>query len=194
MENLFSWFDWAQRSTKKDVKVWAKHCTKKDLQVICDMDIPWTFSICFKDLLPAESGELATKSFLHELVDVLFAYICKSFRRSFKVLDFHHVHQLKDGVEGFTLELPDQPESLEQLLVDCRDTLRYGVKTGKRSVLYVVLLFSSCKLQNVKATLCNNLLLFEEYFYRQLVLVSSSNESWWYMVMWRTAEHTRRFH
>uniref|UniRef100_A0A8C2L250 Zgc:163121 n=1 Tax=Cyprinus carpio TaxID=7962 RepID=A0A8C2L250_CYPCA len=47
-----------------------------------------------------------------------------------KVLDFHYPHQLKEGLEGFSLELPDQPDNLEQLLVDCRDTLKYGVKTG----------------------------------------------------------------
>lgn len=89
----------------------------------------------YSDLLPAENGVGATKSFLLELVDILFAYICKSFQRSSKVLDFHHVHQLKDGLDGFTLELPDKPENLEQLLVDCQDTLKYGVKTGKTSIL-----------------------------------------------------------
>ncbi|CAF94975.1 unnamed protein product, partial [Tetraodon nigroviridis] len=46
------------------------------------------------------------------------------------VLDFHHPHQLKAGLEGLNMELPDQPETLEQLLVDCRDTLKYGVRTG----------------------------------------------------------------
>uniref|UniRef100_A0AAX7TSN5 Glutamate decarboxylase 1a n=1 Tax=Astatotilapia calliptera TaxID=8154 RepID=A0AAX7TSN5_ASTCA len=46
------------------------------------------------------------------------------------VLDFHHPHQLKEGLEGFSLDLPVQPETLEQLLVDCRDTLKYGVSTG----------------------------------------------------------------
>lgn len=85
----------------------------------------------YSDLLPAQNGVEATKSFLHELVDILFAYICKSFQRSSKVLDFHHAHQLKEGLDGFTLELPDKPDNLEQLLVDCRDTLKYGVKTGK---------------------------------------------------------------
>ncbi|XP_041914605.1 glutamate decarboxylase 1 isoform X3 [Alosa sapidissima] len=87
-------------------------------------------SIYSRDLLPAEDGVEATKSFMHELVDILFAYICKSLNRSSKVLDFHHVHQLKESLDGFTLELPDQPENLEQLLVDCQDTLKYGVKTG----------------------------------------------------------------
>ncbi|KAM7378677.1 hypothetical protein PAMP_004283 [Pampus punctatissimus] len=46
------------------------------------------------------------------------------------VLDFHHPHQLKEGLEGFSLDLSDQPETLEQILVDCRDTLKYGVNTG----------------------------------------------------------------
>ena len=47
-----------------------------------------------------------------------------------QVLDFHQPHQLKEGLEGFSLDVPDQPEALEQILVDCRDTLKYGVKTG----------------------------------------------------------------
>ncbi|KAJ8012020.1 hypothetical protein DPEC_G00064350 [Dallia pectoralis] len=83
-----------------------------------------------KDLLPAVNGEDSTKGFFQELVNILLNYVSCSFRRSSKVLDFHHPHQLKEGLEGFSLELPDQPENLEQLLVDCRDTLKYGVKTG----------------------------------------------------------------
>ncbi|XP_026142099.1 glutamate decarboxylase 1 [Carassius auratus] len=83
-----------------------------------------------KELFPAEDGEEATKHFLQELVNILLDYINKSLKRSSKVLDFHYPHQLKEGLEGFSLELPDQPDNLEQLLVDCRDTLKYGVKTG----------------------------------------------------------------
>lgn len=82
------------------------------------------------DLLPARNGEKYTESFLLEVFDILFSYIRKTFDGKSKVLDFHHPHQLLDGLEGFNLELPDQPESLEQILVDCRDTLKYGVKTG----------------------------------------------------------------
>jgi len=37
---------------------------------------------------------------------------------------------------GFSLELTGEQESLEQLLVDCRDTLKYGVKTGKIDVVF----------------------------------------------------------
>uniref|UniRef100_G3PPM1 Glutamate decarboxylase 1a n=1 Tax=Gasterosteus aculeatus aculeatus TaxID=481459 RepID=G3PPM1_GASAC len=82
------------------------------------------------DLLPAPGGEEMTGEFLKELVNILLAYISKSSQRSSKVLDFHHPHQLKEGLECFTLDLPDKPEPLEQLLVDCRDTLKYGVCTG----------------------------------------------------------------
>jgi len=38
---------------------------------------------------------------------------------------------------GFSLELTGEQESLEQLLVDCRDTLKYGVKTGKIDVVFI---------------------------------------------------------
>ncbi|CAL8343415.1 unnamed protein product [Merluccius merluccius] len=83
-----------------------------------------------KDLLPTTGGERVTCIFFQELVNILIGYIFKSNERSSKILDFHHPHQLKDSLEGFSLDLPDQPEPLEQILVDCRDTLKYGVKTG----------------------------------------------------------------
>ncbi|KAG7227566.1 hypothetical protein INR49_005381 [Caranx melampygus] len=83
-----------------------------------------------RDLLPAKNGEEQTMQFLLEVVEILTSYVRKTFDRSTKVLDFHHPHQLLEGMEGFNLELSDQPESLEQILVDCRDTLKYGVRTG----------------------------------------------------------------
>lgn len=85
----------------------------------------------YSDLLPAKNGEEQTVQFLLEVVDILLNYVRKTFDRSTKVLDFHHPHQLLEGMEGFNLELSDHPESLEQILVDCRDTLKYGVRTGK---------------------------------------------------------------
>ncbi|RXM29737.1 Glutamate decarboxylase 1 [Acipenser ruthenus] len=88
------------------------------------------FKRSYDDLLPAKNGEENTKQFLIEVVHILLNYVSKSFDRNTKVLDFHYPHQLKDGLEGFSLELSDNPENLEQLLVDCRDTLKYGVKTG----------------------------------------------------------------
>uniref|UniRef100_A0A8C3RMS0 Glutamate decarboxylase n=1 Tax=Chelydra serpentina TaxID=8475 RepID=A0A8C3RMS0_CHESE len=71
-----------------------------------------------------------TDQFLLEVVEILLNYIKKTYDGKSKVLDFHHPHQLLEGLEGFSLELRDQPEPLEQILVDCRDTLKYGVKTG----------------------------------------------------------------
>ncbi|XP_077411961.1 glutamate decarboxylase 1 isoform X4 [Vanacampus margaritifer] len=83
-----------------------------------------------KDLLPTLGGEGMTREFLQEIVNILMNYICKSCHRNSKVLDFHHPHQLKEGLEGFSLDLPEKPDTLEQILVDCRDTLKYGVSTG----------------------------------------------------------------
>ncbi|EHA98324.1 Glutamate decarboxylase 1, partial [Heterocephalus glaber] len=82
------------------------------------------------DLLPSEDGKNLTKSFLLQVVNILLHYIKKSFDVKSKILDFHHPHQLLEGLEGFNLELSDHPKSLEQLLVDCTDTLKYSVKTG----------------------------------------------------------------
>ncbi|XP_029442995.1 glutamate decarboxylase 1-like [Rhinatrema bivittatum] len=83
-----------------------------------------------RKLLPARNGEKCTEHFLLAVMDILLSYIKKTFDGKSKVLDFHHPHQLLDGLEGFSLELSDKPEPLEQILVDCRDTLKYGVKTG----------------------------------------------------------------
>uniref|UniRef100_A0A8C2D1L5 Glutamate decarboxylase 1b n=1 Tax=Cyprinus carpio TaxID=7962 RepID=A0A8C2D1L5_CYPCA len=105
-------------------------------QMSCDNSERFTraetdFSNLFaRDLLPAKNGEEPTIQFLLEVVEILTNYVRKTFDRSTKVLDFHHPHQLLEGMEGFNLELSDQPESLEQILVDCRDTLKYGVRTG----------------------------------------------------------------
>ncbi|XP_073726788.1 glutamate decarboxylase 1b isoform X1 [Misgurnus anguillicaudatus] len=105
-------------------------------QMSCDNNEHFTrtetdFSNLFaRDLLPAKNGEEPTIQFLMEVVEILTNYVRKTFDRSTKVLDFHHPHQLLEGMEGFNLELSDQPESLEQILVDCRDTLKYGVRTG----------------------------------------------------------------
>ncbi|XP_063779047.1 glutamate decarboxylase 1-like isoform X2 [Pseudophryne corroboree] len=87
-------------------------------------------SIFASDLLPARNGDKYTEGFLLEIFDILFNYIKRTFDGKSKVLDFHHPHQLLEGLEGFNLELSDQPEPLEQILGDCRDTLKYGVKTG----------------------------------------------------------------
>uniref|UniRef100_A0A8B9SBZ8 Glutamate decarboxylase n=1 Tax=Apteryx owenii TaxID=8824 RepID=A0A8B9SBZ8_APTOW len=89
------------------------------------------------DLLPTKNGESITEQFLPEVVEILLSYIKRTYDRKNKALDFHHPHQLLEGLEGFSLELSDQLERLEQILVDCRDTLKYGVKTGKVAKTYM---------------------------------------------------------
>lgn len=71
-----------------------------------------------------------TRGFLQEVLNILMDHICKFNQRSSKVLDYHLPHQLMEGLNGFSLNLPDHPETLEQILVDCRNTLKYGVCTG----------------------------------------------------------------
>uniref|UniRef100_A0A8C1K557 Glutamate decarboxylase 1b n=1 Tax=Cyprinus carpio TaxID=7962 RepID=A0A8C1K557_CYPCA len=110
-------------------------------QMSCDNSERFTraetdFSNLFaRDLLPAKNGEEPTIQFLLEVVEILTNYVRKTFDRSTKVLDFHHPHQLLEGMEGFNLELSDQPESLEQILVDCRDTLKFTYEIAPVFVL-----------------------------------------------------------
>jgi len=68
-----------------------------------------------------------TREFLKRVVDILLDYITKTNDRSTKILDFHHPEQMKQSID---LDIPDQPLNLDQLLVDCKDTMKYGVKTG----------------------------------------------------------------
>ncbi|KAM6210909.1 LOW QUALITY PROTEIN: glutamate decarboxylase 1-like [Sarcoramphus papa] len=81
------------------------------------------------DFLPAKNAEGFTEQFLLEVAEILLSYIKRTCDRE-KVLDFHYPHQLLEGLEGFSLELSDQTEPLEQMLADYGDTLKYRVKTG----------------------------------------------------------------
>ena len=49
--------------------------------------------------------------------------------RTWQVLDFHNPETLKDMM-GHCLHLTDEPQPLEQILSDCKETLKYCVKTG----------------------------------------------------------------
>jgi glutamate decarboxylase len=59
---------------------------------------------------------------------ILLDFIDKTNDRNEKILDFHHPDQL---LEVMDMSLPDNPQNLDQLLTDCKDTLKYQVKTGK---------------------------------------------------------------
>ncbi|KAL2085687.1 hypothetical protein ACEWY4_019007 [Coilia grayii] len=79
------------------------------------------------DLLPALDGDMKTMNFLQEVVDILLAYIVESFDRSTKVIDFHYPNEL---LQRNNWELSDEPESLDDILVSCRATLKYAIKTA----------------------------------------------------------------
>ncbi|NXT47166.1 DCE1 decarboxylase, partial [Pluvianellus socialis] len=69
--------------------------------------------------------------FLLEVVESFLSYFKIIYGGEIKVLDFHHLHHLLEGFEGFNLELSDLPEPLEQILADYRDTIKYRVKPDK---------------------------------------------------------------
>lgn len=82
------------------------------------------------ELLPSADGHMKTSLFLMEVVDILLDYIRKNNDRSTKVLDFHHPHTLKEMM-GHCLDIQEDPQNLEQILSDCKETLKYCVKTGE---------------------------------------------------------------
>ena len=74
-----------------------------------------------------KKAETNTEDFLQEVFDILMDYIKKSNDRNNKILDFHHPEQI---LEAMDFSLPDKPQNLDQILVDCKDALKYQVKTG----------------------------------------------------------------
>ena len=76
-----------------------------------------------------ESSQVKTTQFLNSVVDLLIDFVAKSNDRLCKVLDFHHPTTLRDMI-SHCLDIPDQPQDLEQILSDCKETLKYCVKTG----------------------------------------------------------------
>ncbi|KAG8573650.1 hypothetical protein GDO81_012484 [Engystomops pustulosus] len=86
------------------------------------------FSLLYStDLLPAKNGETETLRFLQEVIDILLQYVVKTFDRSTKVIDFHYPNEL---LQEYDWELSDQPQSLEGILLNCKTTLKYAIKTG----------------------------------------------------------------
>ena len=83
------------------------------------------------DLFPmssSKSAERATASFLEQVLDILLDHVRRSNDRKAKILDWHQPNQLREAMD---FSLPDQPQNLDQILVDCKDALKYQVKTGR---------------------------------------------------------------
>jgi len=70
-----------------------------------------------------------TNQFLCAVVELLLDYIRTNNDRSSKVLDFHHPQTLKELIEH-CLDIPEEPQNIEQILSDCKETLKYCVRTG----------------------------------------------------------------
>ena len=87
-------------------------------------------SIVFTDLLPASQGHRKTSDFLLQVFGILVDYVKKNNDRGTKILDFHHPHTLKEMM-GHCLDIQEDPQNLEQILSDCKETLKYCVKTGE---------------------------------------------------------------
>ncbi|KFM74577.1 Glutamate decarboxylase, partial [Stegodyphus mimosarum] len=83
----------------------------------------------YTDLYPLgrKDAEEVTRAFLHEVFEILMDFVTKTNDRSAKILDFHQPQQLKEILD---LKINDDPVNLDQLLVDCKETLKYQVKTG----------------------------------------------------------------
>ena len=64
-------------------------------------------------------------------MEILLDHITVQNDRSTKILDFHNPEQLKEVID---FAIPEEPLNLDQLLVDCKDTLKYQVKTGEASI------------------------------------------------------------
>ncbi|CAG2243326.1 E4.1.1.15 [Mytilus edulis] len=113
-----------------------------------EQNIDWTDLEKYftKDIEADKTGELRNR-FLNELVRLLDNYLQLEHKRTSKVLDFHHPHQLKEIMEH-CLIIDKDPKSLEEVLSDCKETLKYCVKTGKLSFLLVDILgfLTSCLL------------------------------------------------
>ncbi|KAI4806779.1 hypothetical protein KUCAC02_017578 [Chaenocephalus aceratus] len=78
-------------------------------------------------LRPLFNSDAKTMIFLQEVVDILMAYIVESFDRDTKVIDFHYPNEL---LQKNNWELQSEPASLDEILISCRATLKYAIKTA----------------------------------------------------------------
>ncbi|XP_060065967.1 glutamate decarboxylase 1-like [Ylistrum balloti] len=91
----------------------------------------WTeFEGCFaSDMLTVDGKTKLKRRFFMELLDISLHHVSLSESRRHKVLDFHHPHQLHEIMEH-CIELDENGRDLEQILSDCKETLKYCIRTG----------------------------------------------------------------
>ncbi|XP_074593282.1 glutamate decarboxylase [Brevipalpus obovatus] len=84
--------------------------------------------LLFNDILPIKEGSFeTTKEFLLKVVEILLKFIEESNDRKKKVVEFHQPDEMQ---KIFDFSIPEKPHDLASILNDCRETLRYQVKTA----------------------------------------------------------------
>ena len=76
-------------------------------------------------------------SIIGELLPLIMNGILRlknAFLSSICIIVLFQPDQLKEVID---FAIPDEPINLDQLLVDCKDTLKYQVKTGEEEVVVV---------------------------------------------------------
>jgi len=71
-----------------------------------------------------------TDAFLHELVAILLDYIRASNDRKSLVVEFHHPTELRQLL-GHMFPVGQDHVALNEILRDCREVLKYCVRTGQ---------------------------------------------------------------
>ncbi|XP_062576120.1 glutamate decarboxylase 1-like [Saccostrea cucullata] len=80
----------------------------------------------YKDL---QTDNKLQKDFMLEMAKILNSYMTDEFGGKVKVVDFHHPHQLQETMSD-CLAVDADPRDLHQILSDCKETLKYCVKSG----------------------------------------------------------------
>ncbi|XP_033758274.1 glutamate decarboxylase 1-like [Pecten maximus] len=81
------------------------------------------------DMMTVDGKARLKRRFFIELLDILLQHVSLSESRVNKVLDFHHPHQLHEMM-SHCIELDGNGRDLEQILSDCKETLKYCIRTG----------------------------------------------------------------
>ncbi|XP_014291048.1 glutamate decarboxylase isoform X2 [Halyomorpha halys] len=81
----------------------------------------------YTDLYPHTQNGAATEAVLRQLCQLLIDFVKETNDRNCKVLEFHHPEEMKKLLD---LSIPNEGLTLQNLIDDCSQTLKYQVRTG----------------------------------------------------------------
>lgn len=114
-------------ATTKKQTTWK---TEFSLDRSKSVSFDWTdFERVFASEFNTKEGFERLVSFLSEVSKIIAKYLKSGRDVKNKVLDFHHPHQLREMMDH-CLNVDENPRDLEQVLSDCKETLKYCVKTA----------------------------------------------------------------